>query len=576
MVTGDKRVKEILTLLEDMRHFMRRSADRNMGEKQRRIVQKNNMLQATVSIDDYLALEIDPQEKSRGVSSIVTGINTVLIIIPQTPEFEYIHLELTYLTNFLRTVVVDLSSDELSKVEASANLLAQIISGMSEYNTLPSVPSPDDQDYIHQVKVSINALLSIAGVYKSIIYVLHSMHIDDLKEWATKAFWHYKLASDYVKKIDFIGAYENYRSNQKTPDFFEDYITAHYANMNIARLAYDIYLKLGDYWPNDLKIYGLFDNNISLETILSILETTHKDGKAVFKRLQDAYKRRQFDYNDNPSENQRIKEFMLEYQSFQVDFDIIQAYDDYIRLRGRRYMQSTKSQLERVKESTNLLLIEYEKLAISKEKISRLNIKEGYYHTVEQHIILTALVTVWDKNQKQFTTMLKRFDFIFKKKEIIGNLKLFLIKNLAQLYIDMKFKNTHNLTTVRDELKELIPFLGFHPHDFITTNILIAILSMLIGDSTVAEIEEILTDAKNKGIFQRGQERIEKEYNAYANALLKVKEGGKFDYDPNYRTSANALDPKTWLLPDFKEMSKDKLGHEIIYLPFNREDDKML
>jgi len=574
MATGEKHVKEILTLLEDMRHFMRRSANRNMGEKQRRIVQKNNMLQATASIDDYLALKIDPQEKSRGVSSIVTGINTVLIIIPQTPEFEYINLELTYLTNYLRTMVVDLSSDELSKVEASANLLAQIISGMSEYKTLPSLPSPDDQDYIHQVKVSINALLSIAGVYKSIIYVLHSLTIDDLKEWASKAFWHYKLASDFVKKIDFVSGYENYRSNQKTHEFFEDYVTAHSASMNIAKLAYDIYLKLGDYWPTDLKIYGLFDNNMSLETILAILEKAHKDGKIAINRLQEAYNRRQFDYNDNPIENQRIKEFILENNSFLLDFEVVEVYEDFIRLKGgKRFVQA---QLERALKSARALLTEYELLANSKENIVRLNIKDGYYHTVEQYIILTALLTGWNNNQDKFNIMLKEFDFIFKKNDAMSNLNLFLIKNIAQLYLEMKFNITKNLKTIREELKEIIVYLGFHPHDFITTNILIAILSMLIGDATTENIIEILADAKNKGIFQRGQDRIEREYNAYADALLKVKEGGIFNYDPTYRTSANALDPKTWLFPDFKAMSKEKLGQEIIYLPFNREDDKIL
>ena len=176
--------EEFIHSVDDMREFVFSSKKRRLHDTQLKVLLRNKINRLKTNFNAFVShLMIDSDVRSKIFFESIPKLTDVCNNISSDGIFELLWLELNAMINsFAVALITSHSKADIWRVQGSATLLVQIISGLPKIDQIPSLAnhSIEDPEFLDRWRVTFNYLQFSAMAYSKVIYAVKTVKISDL------------------------------------------------------------------------------------------------------------------------------------------------------------------------------------------------------------------------------------------------------------------------------------------------------------------------------------------------------------------------------------------------------------
>ena len=581
-------VKDFFYTTRDFLDFVRSTKKRSLDVVEKKIILQRKLWGfKKVANDLRLDTQLPSETLAQAIFYSIPIYNDILNELSsyRNPEFDLFWMEAYGLMNELTCALANIrSKGNLWNYQATANLLVKILLGLPRYDTAPDPAPVNDRDLTLKYIAQINSITSTSAVYTNAIVALTNIPLQELRNWATSAFWHFNLQFEAYKKIYPIFPQLLVRNdwNQITYNFLFFHTTLDPVRI----LTINLQTKFGAYWDSMIQSFGVLPEN-SLKGIEFLIERLQANVENTLEIIYNTYKDGFLSINTDPNNNINIINMM----NLKIFYIYNKCYLKLLEFLFFHNEDTDKSLYEKQFYEFLEKSYEYSKIlettAGGKEQIFKSSVKSEYIDIIAQRIEILALYAKHEHSLKTFNTEIKDFQWLIEAKQYELFPDFYLKYYLINITLFIEYSEISNMQVILEKLLELREELACRPRDYIAISILITILDYIYNSNT-NRLEQFMDEARNKGISEGGQFHLEEKFNYYYNYLKNIlRRSENFDNrtltDNNYdlltvysSEDLIPLDSMTWLIPKFKKINSSDKEETIIYIPFNRAKDAII
>ena len=564
---------ELKETMIDIRDFILQLKERSLGFLQQKII-LNRKIEHLKQLFNQVNMDftINADAKADFFLKALPILAEALNHLPTEKEFQEQWMELSSAFNFFLIAISSMKGEmEQRKIQASANLLAQILTGVPKLERLPELPTMEDRTYIKRFALVFNLVQSTAGVYTSILGSLDTIHIDDLVQWVNLAFWHYKLYFELLEEIDLIKFYE---ITKKRDGSFYQRIIAYYGSLfNVIALSLQLESLLGQGWHEKIETYGILQEK-SLKGVILLLKQGIEILNQLEATLQRGVEQGIIDRNERPEHSPYFQQLLFFKGILEKELVISEAMFEVFMLKN----QDAKTELFRAYQASSQFLTMLNQMHQNNiNEIISSQLGEEFLNEVQRNIALGALLNKYQDSSAPFTVILNELEGVFQAIKMEKHPKLFLLKILASLFTNLLHEcDETRLLEAYTELRELKKHLMLYPRDYLAASSLLSILSYGLNLEPVEEIIKELEKDYELGIISANMFHLQEDYASYVQALKNVflNKAPAYTFSKE-RSFLIPLDHWSWLIPELQRLNK-KNDFPLLYYPFNRLHDKII
>lgn len=442
------------------------------------------------------------------------------------------------------------------RLEASANMLIQLLAGIPEFNSI----TPFINNGYSHLKIIANALYSVISLYRITITVVDTMIVSDFLQFANKAFKHIKLFQQLFDKFRWETMYLERQNDADVADIV--YIV--FSTIRESVLLCSQLLKVfGTTMHNRLNTYGLMSSN-DFVGFMQYIEETNLKIISTMNILTNLYISNQMGLNDRVEQD--IK--------YQVLKGLSEFLRDFIRAHKNQYLLFSEG--INTNQFTSLLQLKKKTLeSMAQNGLASYIFQSDtavYYSVVfMDYVALLAYTSVYFDIVENFELEIGRLYLEVRSLNEDAFPEVAYVLELATLYVATYNGDTIVLASIRAKLNDLMRKFLFRPR-FAAS---ICLLANLIGfyldlpsnndEFLKQQIDALRTLGKNylaENILQYMAE-MEKSMQTGEEGFFKPRKLNPFDY-------------YSWLIPDFSKIAKQTNKVHIPFIPYNLSLDGIL
>ena len=570
--------KEFFNTIEDISKYFADIKDGGLGDVKLKVRIRNKLGSSKSILTDVISQpDYDFDQVTRISYSAITKLNSILSSLPRSKLSLEFWFELNAFSNEFLLLVFDLyKGKNLEKITLHNQEIKDLLQGVpviADFPGLIEIPIENAQSREKWLTV-FKSLQLCANVFYLIGNNLLSLSENELTKYVSTAFCHTKLLLSMYQMFDWqrMASYENKPAEGFFRAIKDKLITYLYLFDHIVQ----VYKRIDNDMETNVVKCGLVQD-LSLEQLFILnneFRTLCLESKS---KLEDLYQNGTFDYNDNPNTSPHIHDIdfiIIRYNFYEAYFDVMNI--GLVKTSPNTDINVVLVKINRVLDLVQRYQVFLEQQAGDKKKLIKSPILGEYINNLIMFIEILALNAYWTNNEQLYQIQISRYTWLFTQIDITTYTDLFIIRLLAELFIDTHVSSYIHFKDFRDNIIKYRKVIVERSRDYASLTVLEAILSFFVGDKQISELEGLLFDAKEKGLVNGGQDHLLNMFEHYTEVLTKLFRNQSAEYPVELleRTKkVYKLDSISWLIPNFSNIRSNTVSENIIYIPFNRSYD---
>lgn len=299
-------IQEIADTATDLKDYVQRNKGSITNPTQFTIVMKRKIKNLNDQVQQLiLGKSISIEDKVHSLSDLSPIIVRALQLFPKSETYSQLFLDLSIISNYLVVNVAVLGRQkDIWRLQATANILANLLVKLPEIPDLPVFPQKSDPDYWKDMKRIRNALAITSGVYIEAVIAIYEFNYDNLIRWSNMAIHHFNLYIEFIEQLNFRKLLVDF--GKKTDD--DVFFTLRFYLMpiwNTYVFLLNIYRFFGSQIPDELDQIAI--ENTDDHVIVAYGEYVASLFTNVFNLTQQTYQEGLLSRNDNPDESDHMK-----------------------------------------------------------------------------------------------------------------------------------------------------------------------------------------------------------------------------------------------------------------------------
>lgn len=568
--------EEFLETIGEANRIVTNSRNRSLEITQLKIMLKQKMNQISGVYNKLVQNFVitDPELVWSLISDVSFELQVFTSKLSKDPLLEEIYLSAKSIANFVITMLAMIRvPTNKYRAYGVASFLMKLLSDENNIAELPADLSIDNMAEMGRRNAWFNALNSAANMYTALAPGLPAISLEMYVQIANRAFY-------YVSKVKELSDLKHNEkllqyalNNNRNP---YEYLSISFAWVTSAmNIIFDASMKFGRNWPDEISTSGLLKSNSSDEYVEFIKEAVMQLRKA-FAYMDEIYTNGKV--NKNFGDPKQVPTLGI-YRYFE---DILAhgISRTYVFNKINRNIVNGIYQLE-ISELSNEEISDAiednrhslkttESLAPSPAQLLTSQFGQFYQVVFIDLIKLEVLKSVKLHSREDFDLLLLTHEEIFTEDIILATPEIWLVKILAEIFIDVYFENYEKMPDYLAELQKYQSAFELEPKHFITISSLIIIISHLVHDEVSEQNMELLQQSYEL-LRDANLNYLLDEYKQYADELMKYLNNEIPQQLFDRKIPISPFDAFSWLVPTFAKNQKN-----IKYLPFNLEYDQII
>ena len=581
-------IKEFFYTTKDFLDFVRSAKKRSLDILEKKIILQRKLWGfKKVANELTLNAQVPSENLAQAIFYAIPIYNDILneLASYRNPAFDIFWMDVYGLMNELTCVLATIrSKGNLWNYQGTSNLLVKILLGLPKYETAPDPEPPQERERLLTYIAKFNSITSTSAVYTNVIVVLTNIPLQELCNWTSAAFWHFKIQFDMYEKA--LPMFPTWLVNIDLNQITYNILYYHMTFDPVRVLTMNLQAKFGTNWDTAIETYDVLQKK-SIQGIEQLVDQLQKNIERSYDIIMSVYKSGQLPTNANPNNTinmsnlMKLKKFYLYTKNYLILFERLFFHTE--NTGTAFYSEQITGFLENSHEYSKML----ETTAGGKEQVLKSITKNEYIDILAQRIEILTLDAKHEHTLKTFVKETKELQWLIDAKYYDLFPDFYLKYYLAFITVSIEYAETFNTQEMLEKLLLLREELVYSPRDYIAASVLVAILDYYCTRNT-SNLEQYLDEAQRKGISEGGQFHLEEKFMHYSNYLKNILQkpesytdrtlpGDDYKSIITYSTEEMIpLDSMTWLIPAFKKTTHEGKEERIIYLPFNRAKDAII
>jgi len=493
--------------------------------------------------------------------------NDVLNRLPNTSGFDSIRLGLLSISN---RALVEYSSffmhASIEKIYSSANLLAELLVGITRIDDLPEIPDRTSPNYEKMALRHLSIIVSTSELFAIAIQIIPIIEKDNLITWTNEVLTRFDRLVEVFNGVDCHQIIDRYQKLSKTEILIFNISSCIRHIAQVFKLLEYLHEGFGMDWPDEIVV----TNHFPSKDIEGLYVFTHKTNEMLTKLegilgLFDPQVLEKYQNEKGEAIFGDVEKVRSLFQQMMVKYQVLGAYENRM-LR----IPDLDSSIEMLEAKIRMIVGE----GILTQGSSLVE----WIHVMYTYDDLIAFYTIRAMLSGDYLTFRSHIDTFlmqsfFNKTELFSETRFNAI--LADLFVATAIKGHPDLSRFKElleyELKQLHPL----SHMNISYKLLIQIVRSKL-DEDIEDIAEQL-DKIHEQYFARGNlHHLSAEFKKYITTLKSCLRNQPPSWDSlKKRKKKRMAELRSWVIPDFAKIPERRLRPSMRYLPFNLITDRI-
>jgi len=493
--------------------------------------------------------------------------NNVLNRLPNTSGFDSIRLGLLSISN---RALVEYSSffmhASIEKIYSSANILAELLVGLTRIEDLPEIPDHTSPNYEKIALRHISIIVSTSELFAIAIQIIPIIEKGNLITWTNEVLTRFDLLVEVFNRIDCHQIFDRYQKLSKTEILIFNISSCIRHIVQVFKLLEYLYEGFGTDWPDEI----LVTNHFPSKDIEGIYVFTRKTNEMLTQleeilNLFDPQVLEKYQGEKGEAIFEDAKKVRSLFQQMMVKYQILGAYENRM-LR----IPDLDSSIELLEAKIRMI--------VGEGMLTQGSSLIDWTYVMYIYDDLIAFYTIRAMLSGDYLTFRSHIDTFlmqsfFDMTELFSETKFNAI--LADLFVAISFQVNPDLS----RFKELLEYELRQLHPLSHMNISYKLLIQIIRSKLDEDIEDIAEqlDTIYEQYFARGNlHHLSAEFKKYIATLKSCLRNQPPSWNSlKKRKKRRMAELRSWVIPDFAKLPERKLRPSLRYLPFNLITDRI-